>query len=149
MILVIGYGNPLRGDDGIGQVLVKQLAARFVPGTLQTLPCFQLTPELAEPISRASGVLFIDAHASQSPGTVCYQVVQPESRGAFVHHVTPGSLLATATQLYGRAPAARLISIGVASLDYATELSPAMQAFLPFIINYVENRIRQFGDATS
>jgi hydrogenase maturation protease len=144
MILVIGYGNPLRGDDGIGQVLAEQLAAHFAPDVLQTLPCFQLTPELAQPISTATAVLFIDANVHLTPYTVQYQRVLPESSGALAHHVTPSSLLALAAQLYGRVPPAGLISIGISQLDYSTELSPTLRECVPHFLDYVEDILRKW-----
>ncbi len=144
MILVIGYGNPLRGDDAIGQVLAEQLASRFAPELLQTLPCFQLTPELAQPISAAAAVLFIDADIQLTPYTVLYQTVQPEPSGALVHHVTPGSLLTLATQLYGRVPPARLIRIGVPYLEYSAELSPSLREYVPHFLDYAEAILRKW-----
>lgn len=144
MILVIGYGNPLRGDDGIGQVLAEQLGARFSPDVVQTLSCFQLTPELAQPISAATAVLFIDADSQLTPYTVQYQPIQPEPSGALAHHVTPGSLLALATHLYGRVPPAGLIHIGVDQLAFATELSPVVRDCLPCFLDYAEAIVRKW-----
>jgi len=46
MILLIGYGNELRGDDAIGPLVARALAELRLPGT-QVLALTQLTPELA------------------------------------------------------------------------------------------------------
>ena len=56
--LVIGIGNPLRGDDGIGWRLAAQLPA----GSGLGVRCRQqLTPELAEELAAVERVLFLDA----------------------------------------------------------------------------------------
>ena len=56
--LVIGIGNPLRGDDGIGWRLAAQLPA----GAGLVVRCRQqLTPELAEELAAVERVLFLDA----------------------------------------------------------------------------------------
>jgi Ni,Fe-hydrogenase maturation factor len=57
--LVIGIGNPLRGDDGVGRWLAQRAGRWLAPAQLRTVQ--QLTPELAADIALASRVLFIDA----------------------------------------------------------------------------------------
>jgi hydrogenase maturation protease len=57
--LVIGIGNSLRGDDGIGWWLARR-AERWLSST-QVMEVQQLTPDLAADLAAAAGVLFIDA----------------------------------------------------------------------------------------
>lgn len=69
--LLIGYGNPLRSDDGLGwrvaealRTQVEQQAATEATAQAQSLDivtCQQLNPELAEAISRADLAIFVDA----------------------------------------------------------------------------------------
>jgi hydrogenase maturation protease len=115
--LVIGYGNSLRGDDGAGPFVARQLGAG-------ALACHQLTPELAEPISRAQQVIFVDAHAGVPAGQIAIQRVQPRASAA-LHRFDPETLLFWSQQLYGRAPEALLIGIGAESFDLGESLSPA------------------------
>jgi len=64
--LVIGIGNPLRGDDGIGWRLAALLPAR---AGLAVRCSQQLTPELAEELAAVERVLFLDAWlGSDGPG---------------------------------------------------------------------------------
>ena len=116
--LYIGYGNSLRGDDGVGL---------FVAQRLQGLAVHQLTPDLAEPISQAAKVIFIDADVTLAPGEVCRAPVV-ETQASLGHHCTPGELLAIARTLYGAAPPAGLISIGIESADLAEGLSAPVLA---------------------
>lgn len=115
--LVIGYGNPLRGDDGVGPFV----AGHFGP---DAIACHQLTPELAEPISRADRIIFVDAHAGVPAGKITIRQVVPRTMAA-IHRYEPETLLAFSQQLYGRAPAAILIGIGTASFEFGEDLSPA------------------------
>jgi hydrogenase maturation protease len=122
-MLIIGYGNPLRGDDGFGY-----RAAERIPGALAV---HQLTPELMEPIARADRVIFLDASAEGAPGEVRRRRVHPSSDPrAFTHHFTPESLLAGALALYGHAPDAVLITVTGADFSLSESLSPAVQAAL-------------------
>ena len=73
--LIIGYGNTLRGDDGAGPRVAEAVAALNYPG-VRTLVCPLLTPELADPISRAGAVLFVDA-AVDAPHEVRLRELEP------------------------------------------------------------------------
>lgn len=65
-MLIVGYGNRLRSDDGLGVLAAEQLLrAGPVEGT-EILACRQLTPEFAESISQVETVLFIDASRGDS-----------------------------------------------------------------------------------
>jgi len=58
--LVIGYGNPLLGDDGAGPRVVEALEALALPD-LETRVLHQLTPELALEMAGLDTVVFVDA----------------------------------------------------------------------------------------
>jgi hypothetical protein len=68
-LLVIGYGNELRGDDGVGPKTAMAVSEWHFPG-VKTMVCHQLTPDLAEPIAAAERVVFIDAVAE--PRVFCW-----------------------------------------------------------------------------
>ena len=140
MHLMIGYGNPLRSDDGLGPYLVDM----FRHGG-EAVTCIQLTPELAEPVSRAEQVVFLDAGISGTPGEVtCEKLKIIPGTGAFTHHVTPASLLVAAQELYGAAPQAVLITVTGASFDYGCAFSPEIRILLPQIVSRVEALITAF-----
>ncbi|MFO7322325.1 MAG: hydrogenase maturation protease [Chloroflexota bacterium] len=135
MVLVIGYGNPLRGDDGAGPVAAQRLAAAGQHPLVDIRACHQLTPELAEPVSRASLVVFIDAAVGGTPGVIAQSEVLPEApEGIFTHHVTPATLLAAARDLYGACPRGVLLSIHGADFGLGDELSPHVENALPKLI---------------
>jgi hydrogenase maturation protease len=71
--LVIGYGNPLRRDDGFGYQVARRLAELLPADRADVIACHQLTPELAEPISRSELVIFVDARQGAEPGRVDWQ----------------------------------------------------------------------------
>ncbi len=65
-ILVIGYGNPLRGDDGFGVYVAERLHHEGVGEQVTLMTRHLLAPELAEDLSEAEFVLFI-AVCSSAP----------------------------------------------------------------------------------
>ena len=137
-VLVIGWGNVLRRDDGLGWHAAERLARdpRLAPATV--LQRHQLTPELALDISRASFVVFVDA--SRGPAaTLAVDRVTPAAVAAipWSHHVDPAILLALARDLYGRAPDAVAVSVGVASVAMGRRLSHVLQRMLPEVVDTV------------
>jgi hydrogenase maturation protease len=138
-VLIIGYGNPLRGDDGFGWQAAQQCTAVPMPPLVKVMACHQLTPELAEPISQADLVIFLDANAQGPPGRLsCLAVVaQASASGIFSHHLTPQTWLACAQALYGGNPAAVVLSISGAYFGYGERLSPAVNAALPGVLQHV------------
>src|SRR5215472_15949009 len=110
-LLIIGYGNPLRSDDGIGWLVAKELA-KLIGGSATVLTVHQLTPEFAEPVSEADLVIFIDACYEGAPGTWQCETI----RGAlvpsqtFAHHLTPATLLIYTRAVLNAEPAALLVS---------------------------------------
>lgn len=143
--LVVAYGNPLRGDDGVGwQAAI--LLSRELKEQVQVLTRHQLTPELAEALSEASLVIFIDAAAEGPAGKIaCCRVEQTSELAAqpFTHHVAPADLLTAAHTLYGHAPAGYLITINGESFDYTESLSPAVEAALPGVLAQVKELVAE------
>lgn len=143
MILVIGYGNPLRTDDAIGQRMAQMMAQRLDDEALRMITAYQLTPELMEPISQARLVIFIDARVGTMTGKVSWENVEPEiGAGAFTHHVSPATLLGASHDLYGGMPTGILISIIGSDFEYGSELSAELNDMLPDLAEQVENIIR-------
>ncbi|MCC6177585.1 MAG: hydrogenase maturation protease [Chloroflexi bacterium] len=160
--LAIGYGNPLRGDDGLGWHVARALDAMVGSeavggseeavgsGLATVLACHQLTPELAESIARARLVVFVDARAGGMPGRVEARPVDDEAAPAggwaFSHHVTPALLLAAAAYLFGSRPAAYLVTVDGASFECGSELSAPVAAAVPLVVERVRELLGQRVD---
>jgi hydrogenase maturation protease len=143
MILVMGYGNTLRGDDGVGQHIARRLEVSLYSETVDVLACHQLTPELVEPVSRAELVIFIDAAENGQPGQIRTTEVQPQHvTDAFTHNVTPATLLAAAFDLYGVHPRGLLITITGVQFNYCEMLSPEVEAAADEVIRRIDRLVR-------
>lgn len=140
--LLIGWGNPLRGDDGVGQAIAAAVE-RWGQPELEVVEAVQLTPELAPLLAAARRVLFVDAEAGgaaavtggwrlepvpllEPGGTTAAWSSQPLS-----HHASPGLLLMLAESLYGRRPPAWQLLVAAHACDFGSGLSPATEALLP------------------
>lgn len=134
-VLIIGYGNPLRADDGLGWRAAARLLDLIADPEVEVLAVQQLTPELMEPVSRAGRVVFIDAAASGEPGVLQVAGVSADPGAQrFTHHATPGGLLAGAAALFGHAPQATLYSVPGQDFGFGERLTPAVEKALAEVV---------------
>ena len=137
-VLVIGYGNPSRRDDGVGLAVVNHLRERLgrapliegedgfdeLGGDADTLFLQQLNPELSETLAGYDCVWFVDAHVNRYPELVRRVPLSANMDPALVsHHFKPEALLALAGQWYGHTPQAELVSIFGQEFDFGDEFS--------------------------
>jgi hydrogenase maturation protease len=138
-VLVVGYGNPLRGDDGIGWHAARRLATDPRLAGAQVLTHHQLVPELAEEVSRAALVVLVDASTQGDPGSVSVRQIGPPSATptTWSHHLDPETLAGLAKTLYGSVPPMVLVSVAAGSLADGDRLSSTLQQVLPEIVETV------------
>lgn len=142
-MLVIGYGNPTRSDDGFGPAVAQAVAALKLPDW-QVIACQQLTPELAEDISQAEQVVFVDASREAPAGKLRFKAVEPLALPRnFTHHLQPGHLLMLAAHLYGHAPQASMVTVGAASLEHGEKLTAGVQARVTQAARAIRSRFFQ------
>jgi hydrogenase maturation protease len=139
--LIVGYGNTLRRDDGVGVRAAERLERDPRLAGVAVISVHQLTPELAVDIGAASFVVFIDADVEAEPGAVTVRRVPGSSRtraggrpGTTNHHVGPSELLALARELTGASPGAVTVGVGAADLGLGEGLSPSVEAALPAVV---------------
>ena len=136
-LLVIGYGNTLRGDDGVGPRVAEAVGELNLPG-VHTLICPLLTPELANPISRAGKVIFVDA-AVDAPKTVQWRKLEPnESSQIMAHAANPRTMLAIARDVFGHVPEAWWLTIPAVEMGFSGELTPAAQRGLAEAVEKIQ-----------
>ena len=141
--MIIGYGNPLRGDDGVGWRVVEALAAELP--SIEALTAHQLTPELADPISQARIVVFVDAAVGDLPGQVHCFPIWPAADRPGSHETTPAGLLALAAELFGRCPSAHMVTISGESFDVGETLSEGVEGAVPVAVAAIRNIVERFS----
>jgi hydrogenase maturation protease len=141
-VLVIGYGNELRRDDGVGPWVARELAALGLPKVrVRTLP--QLVPELAAELAGARLAVFIDARlGSSQEKEVTMERLTPSGNPEIPGHwADPGALL-TLASIYGRAPAAVLVSVTGQDFSLGEGLSDFAAVNARRALRLVQNVIR-------
>jgi hydrogenase maturation protease len=152
-ILVCGFGNLYRRDDGAGRAVVnevrKQLGhAPLAPlddgfddlgRTIDTVMLHQLVPEMAEIIADYDLVIFVDAHVADLFQLLHEEYVAPAHCSAtFVPHQThPATMLQLAEKMYGHAPQAMMLSLRGHDFDFGEGLSPETLSLVPLAVNRI------------
>jgi hydrogenase maturation protease len=134
-VLVLGYGNTLRRDDAVGPLAAEEVSGWGRPG-VAALALPQLLPELAEPLSRARLVIFIDAAVSEE--VQCRPLVAVAREPSLHHAGDPQWLLSLTESAYGRCPPAWLITVPVTDLSFGEGLSPRARVGLEVALEHVE-----------
>jgi hydrogenase maturation protease len=141
-VVVIGYGNELRGDDGIGPWLAAEIVRRSWPG-VRVLGVTQLTPELAQVLAEARRAIFLDACVSGEEEPVRVRRVEAAAAGpALTHTGTPEALLGLARALYGHVPEAWLVTVAGYDFGLREHLSPQAQRHACAALARLETLVR-------
>jgi len=118
--LLIAFGNPLRGDDGVAHAL-----ARFWDADVRQL--VQLTPEIAADLEGYPLVIFADADAGATEPRL-EPLNESLSTSPLSHFSTPAEVVALARALFGFTGRALLCRIPARDFSSSAELSERAQA---------------------
>lgn len=157
-ILVVGYGNSDREDDGVAWHVLQALATHFdtpisaLDGGEFELSAhnphlvfvLQLTPEMAESLAKCDLVCFVDAHTGAYSEDVRVAPIEPGYQiSPFTHHMTPESCLALAKALYGQTPKGLMVSVRGYQFGYRTELSDQTAILAKTAVAHIVNWVNQ------
>jgi hydrogenase maturation protease len=148
LLLIIGYGNSLRRDDGAGLVLAQRLAEQWKKDghAVRLLLSHQLTPEMAIDLAHkdVAGVLFVDASVEPRTELALLPVDEEQSTSGSGHQVGAATLLAYADQLFGHGPAAWLLPVPAVDLGHGEGLSVTTVEFLDAALKQADEIWAQF-----
>ena len=144
-VCIIGFGNPLRSDDGIGWLAARALRAAWPAEAVRVEAAQQLLPEMADWIAEAGFVIFIDACWDSIPGRIRSHTVFPADvkTMSMTHHFSPQGLLADAARLYHHCPEAIVVSVGGDTFDYGEGLSKNASAVFPAVLTHVKKLVQK------
>jgi hydrogenase maturation protease len=142
-VLVFGYGNPGRLDDGLGPALVEALAERGLAGEITLESGYQLQVEDAELVANHDVVVFVDAHTSCAPPFELHRLEARSETEFTTHALTPAAVLALAREHFGSHAAGYVLGIrGYAFDDFGERLSPLAQSNLAAAVQFVLQALR-------
>ncbi len=140
-ILVLGYGNPGRQDDGLGPAVAAEIDRLGWPN-ITAYDNYQLNIEDALEVAEHDVVWFVDAaKAGLSPYDV--RDLSAASSIEFTSHVVrPEAILAIARQYYGKSPQAFLLAIRGYQFEFVEELTAGAVDNLRVALTMLTDKIR-------
>jgi hydrogenase maturation protease len=107
-LLIIGVGNPSRGDDALAPMLLARLrewvSRNSQEDRIELLEDFQLQVEHAADMQQRERVLFLDAGINTPPPYTVDRVQPHPGRALLSHSLPPEDVLATYVQVFQRQP---------------------------------------------
>ncbi len=141
-ILVFGFGNPSRQDDGLGPALAAAFEEMDLPGVMVDSN-YQLTVEDAATVAEYNAVVFADA-ATEGPEPFSFEPIAPRPNPSFsTHSIQPDAVMSLAHDLFDAETVGYMLAIrGYAFEPFVSELTEKAGQNLRKAIEFLSAAIR-------
>jgi len=149
-ILVYGYGNPGRQDDGLGIEMVKMVddwIRRHELNCMTSENNYQLNVEDAETISKMEYVVFVDA-TKEDVHEYKFEKVDPSDKKVefTMHAVSPAYVLNLSKELFGKMPETYILGIKGYEWDFKEGLSDNAKLNLEQAYQFLTRKLANWSD---
>jgi hydrogenase maturation protease len=142
-VLLLGFGNPGRRDDGLGPAAIEAAHGWNVPG-ISLDADYQLTVEDSWAVAQNDVVVFVDA-AVDGPEPFSFLPVENRAQPGFSSHsVRPETVLILAEQLFGARVEAYMLGIrGYEFDEFGAGLSERARENLHSALRFIQPMLRR------
>lgn len=153
-ILIYGYGNPGRQDDGIGARFIELVEEWITQEKLKGIytDCnYQLNVEDSATIAEYDTVIFVDASVAEDVMDYKLESLLPDNaRIEFSMHAVSASYVVDLCQkIYGKIPEPYVMHIKAYEFDFVEELTPKaienLESAFSFLKKFVINKIAKLN----
>jgi len=150
-VRIIGVGNPLAEDDGVGIAVVEQLEKEGMPAGVEVIDGGTGGLTLLTLMSGAARVILVDAlEMGREAGAVAgfayaAGVFKAEGPGLSLHQAGLGEVLALGAEL-GELPELFIVGIQPAALELGQGLSAVVAAAVPVAAAAVRERLEKWAE---
>jgi hydrogenase maturation protease len=141
-ILIIGIGNPSRGDDALGPMLIERLEALALPD-VELLTDFQLQVEFALDLQHRKQVIFVDASLNAAPPFTFTPVVAAEDTSYSSHALSPSAVLHAYQKLFGKPPPSYVLAIRGIAFELGEGLTETAQTNLDAAVTWLTAHLKK------
>ena len=141
-ILLIGFGNPARADDGLGPALAEIIESKnFSDVTVEA--DYQLTIEDSAQVAENDIVIFADASANCGEPFSFEPLTARESGSFSSHSVEPAEVMALAENLFGSKARGFILAIRGYEFDqFGAALTEKAKANLQKAVVFIEKLLK-------
>jgi len=148
-VLVLGLGNVLLSDEGVGVKVVEALQQRFrIPAAVEVVDGGTMGMDLIPYFEKRRHVILVDAvRSGGAPGSVV-KIKDPSAylkKRMSPHHIGLSDVLAFATLSYGRLPAITLLGMEPARVTPGLDLSVAAARNFRHLVEQVVAELQELG----
>jgi hydrogenase maturation protease len=147
--LILGIGNLILKDEGIGVHVVRALEGKNLPPEVDLIDGGTATVDLLSIIYESERIIVIDAlKAGGEPGTI-YRFLPEDLMGTSdrplsLHQLGLLDVLGMSRQLGGNA-AVVIIGVEPKEISWGLELTEELQAAVPKVVKAVKKELRGLG----
>jgi len=150
-ILVYGYGNPGRRDDGLGIEMVHMIQEWIDKHHLECMTSennYQLNVEDAETISKMEIVVFVDATKDEKIHEYKFCNIEPTDKKVefSMHAVSPEYVLGLSKKLFKKLPETYLLAIRGFEWDFKEGLSYNASLNLEQAFQFLTRKLAKWSD---
>jgi hydrogenase maturation protease len=137
-LLIFGWGNPSRGDDALGPLLVERIEALNLPD-VECLTDFQLQVEHALDLLERRRILFVDASLAATAPFAVTRLAPARDASFSTHAITPESVMQVYVDLHDEdPPPCDLLAIRGERFELGEELTPAAAGHLDAALDWAQ-----------
>jgi hydrogenase maturation protease len=135
-LLIFGWGNPSRGDDALGPLLVERIEALNLP-QVECLTDFQLQVEHALDLLERRRILFVDASLDAAAPFAVTRLAPARDASFSTHAITPESVMQVYVDLHDDdPPPCELLAIRGERFELGEDLSPTAASHLDAALDW-------------
>ena len=142
-VLIIGYGNPGRLDDGLGPALAEALEGERLDG-VKTEANYQLNVEDAQQLSEYDVVIFADASLDADEPFSFYKIIPQRKLSFTTHSLEPETVLGLAHDLFHANTKGYVLGIrGYVFNEFGQNLSEKAKNNLKAAVGFLKETLRE------
>jgi len=149
-ILLFGYGNPGRQDDGLGNEFIDQIEDWIEAEKLDNIEVdsnYQLNIEDADTISKKDVVIFVDASIEQIEDFILTRVTPDGARIEFTMHAVSASfVLDLCNKIYKKFPDTYMLHIKGYEWEFEEGLTVKAKQNLDKALKFTKNLLENPND---
>jgi hydrogenase maturation protease len=152
-IIILGVGNLLLSDEGVGVHVANELAKRDLPANVSVVEGGTEGFRLLNVITEADRLIVVDAVKGGSAPASLYRFDIddikncPSGFKTSVHQIGVLEVI-NLSELIGKRPHTTVIGVEPKSLEMGMELSPEVKAKIPKIIELIFDELRKYNKNT-
>jgi len=145
-ILVLGVGNMVLKDEGVGVHVVKAMAGLELPGNVDLHEGYVAGIDLLEIIQQADRLIIVDSVDAGAEAGAVFRFQPHEVENMLreyktsLHQVDLMETLKIA-RFFGQCPQTVIIGVQPKAVEWGLELTPELEAKIPLVIDLVQQEL--------